>query len=120
MLVVALILVPATALLVTVPVWIERQAAARDAAANAARAAVVQAEPAVVGSMVSGTEQAWGLAPGTLAWSARGEPGGRAGTFTVEVTVELPAVNLPLLGPIGAVDWTTSHSEPVPVHRSGR
>ncbi|MCP5028951.1 MAG: hypothetical protein GY929_21975 [Actinomycetia bacterium] len=117
-LVVGLLLVPATILLAAVPVWVERQDAARDAAAVAARAAVAEGDVAVVATAVADVESAWGLAPSALVWSAQGDPGGRGGSFTVAVTVELPAIDLPVLGSFGAVEWTTSHTERVPAHRS--
>ncbi|MCP3911205.1 MAG: hypothetical protein GY713_09650 [Actinomycetia bacterium] len=117
-LVVAVLLVPVTMLLATVPVWIERQAGARDAATAAARSAIIQADPAAVAGAVTAAEQAWGLPPGSLSWAAEGQPAGRTGVFTVMVTVELPAIDLPMLGPIGAVGWTTSHSESVPAYPS--
>jgi hypothetical protein len=117
-LVVSLLLIPATTMLATVPGWIERQAAARDAAAGAARAAVMAGDRSTVAVMVSSAESAWGLDPGGLVWTTSGDPAGRSGVFTVEVTVELPGVELPGLGPIGGVGWTTAHSESVAAHRS--
>lgn len=106
-----LILIPFGLLIVTVPTWVERQTAGRDAAAELARAIVTDSDSnsAIVASIESGYE----LPTGTLRPNISGEsiPGE---SVTVEVVVAMPAVDLPLFGSFGSVSWAVEHTERYP------
>lgn len=115
-LVFGLLLVPFGMLVISAPVWVERQTAARDAAAEAARHLVLDAgsDGRSADQIVREIEAGYGLAPGTLWLELPEGVVGPGETLSVRVTVEIPAVSLPIFGGIGAVDWTAEHSERSP------
>ncbi len=117
--VLGLILVPFGMLVLSIPTWVERQAAARDAAGEVARAAVA-ADPAFDPvSLVALTEQAYGLPAGSLTGSVEiGQSGGDAAIASV--SVEIPAVSLPMFGDLGSVTWTAEHVERRPDYGADR
>lgn len=115
---VALLLVPVVLLVVSLPRWSERQGVARGAAREAARVVGLRGwcdEPTAAGTVRQIAIDA-GLAPSALRLvldCVPSEAVPRGGTVTARVTVEMPALDLPVLGSAVAWTWTAGHREPV-------
>jgi len=115
---VGVLLFPIAVLVLTVPAWSERQAAARAVAREIARAAAQSGvcDPGRAARIA--TEMADGLGIGealggaTISCAA-GRPLPRGGEVTATVTVRMPVVAIPGLVTVSAFAWTTSHREPV-------
>ncbi len=115
-----LVILPFALLILTIPQWVERQTAARDAAAEIGRWSVVQ--PGGDGGgradaevLLRRIEAAHGLRPGALALV--GDPAGSlapGSAVTVRVSVDLPGPTVPGLGALGLGRWTAEHTERVP------
>lgn len=120
--VIGLILIPFGMLALSASTWVERQTAARDAAAEMARFFVVESADGGTSAeaVVRRIEAGYGLAPGSLRASVPtgGFVPGEA--VTVAVTVEVPALSLPLFGDVGSVDWTAEHTERFPDYGADR
>lgn len=119
--VIGLILIPFGVMVLSAPTWVERQTAARDAAAESARLIVTSSDEVSTtpAELIRRIELGYGLPSGSLVMS---NPTGRlapGGTVTVVVTVEIPALSLPILGTVGSVDWTAEHTERVPDYGAG-
>lgn len=109
--------------------WLEHRVVARAAAAEAARAAVVNLDLATGEAMAMSVITAHGLDPGSarLGWcgSSPAAIGASAGLCPLArgssavATVELwvPLLNTPW-GPVGGLWASASHSEPVDLYRS--
>ena len=116
-----LLVFPVTILVVSLPVWIERQSAARVAVQEAARELVLAdswAEGTRRGALVA--EQVasnHGIPPGEVSVGFRGELE-RGAAVTALVTVRMPALVLPAIGAVGEWSWTVSHTEQVDLSRS--
>lgn len=123
-LIVCLLLLPFAMLVLTIPTWVERQMAARDAAGELARLLVVTEVDVDSGprlaALLARIEVSHGLAVGALrlaeAPSGSLTPGDQ---ITVRVSVDLPGPSVPMLGDLGTGSWTASHTERVPDYRSG-
>lgn len=115
-LILGLILIPFGLLVITIPTWVERQAAARDAAGELARSLVVEGGPST--DLIAAIEEGYQLPPGTLRPFVSGDsvPGH---SVTVEVAVSMPAVELPVFGSFGHLSWTASHTERYPDYAEG-
>lgn len=105
----------------TFPGWVERTQAARAAADEAARTMVL-ADSWDTGStraqlVVDETATNHGFDPGDLSLALDGD-WGRGAEITAHVTVAIPAVDLPLLGQIGSMTRTVSHTERIDQYRS--
>lgn len=113
-LVVALVLIPLGMLVLSVPTWVERQHAATEAAAEAARAAVTgSGDPlAEARLVVEQVAAGHGLPRGALRLQLT--EAGRGGPVTARVTVAIPAARLPGLADLAAVEWTATHTERYP------
>ena len=115
-----LILVPALGV-ASLPAWLQRTNMAHVAAMQAARAVVVAADPAVGEArgrqLVQEIAANHGVDPSTVSVSFSGSTDPR-GAVRAEITVQLPALAIPLLGTIGSKQWTTSHTELVDIYRS--
>ena len=115
-LVIGLVLIPLGLLVLAVPTWVERQEAATEAAAEAARAVVTATGPqdraTVARAVVEEVAASHGLPPGSLRLELQNS--GRGQALTARVTVEIPMAPLPGLGRLPAVDWTATHSERFP------
>ena len=120
--VIGLILIPFGMLALSASTWVERQTAARDAAAESARYLVVSGAggSASPESIVRQVELGYNLPPGTLRASIPADGFAPGESVTVEVTVEVPALSLPILGGVGSVDWTTQHTERFPDYGADR
>ena len=118
---VALLLVPVIFLVLSFPLWVERQSMAKVAAQEAARAVVV------ANDTDSGTEAGTtlvqeiarnhGVDPSEVSVSYDGSTT-RGSAVTATVGVTLPALSFPGLGSLGSVRWSTRHSELVDQYRS--
>jgi len=115
-LVLGLILIPFGLLILSFPTWVERQTAARDAAAESARYLLLNGEGGTrtPEQIVAQVEAGYDLPPGTLTISVPAVTALPAESMTVRVTVAIPAASLPIFGGIGEVDWTTEHTERMP------
>lgn len=116
-----LLLVPIAAMVMLLPRWSERQTLARDAAATAARIAVLEADPGK--AMSAGEEAVVQTAANfdvdrndlSIEWSGDLS---RGGSVTATVSVRMPAVVFPGLGTVDAWSWSSSHTERVDDYRS--
>jgi len=117
----ALLVLPITLIVLTVPTWLARQNAARLAAQQAARVAVVSGSPDQGRKAARTVATDAGLDPAknlTVAY----EPGSsfaRGGLVTVKVTVQTPAAFIPFVGGVGSFPMTATFSERVDLYRSG-
>jgi hypothetical protein len=107
---------------VTIPTWIEEQAAARAAADEAARA-VVTADSCSEGQargaeLVRDVEEAHGLDAGDLQLSWGPCSLSRGSRVTAHVHFQVAAVSLPLGIEAGSFGRTVSHTESVDLYRS--
>ena len=105
----ALLLLPIAVIVMVVPQWPERQtvatAAAKEAATLYATAETPQAGEEAAQAAVDRTAANYGLDGLAL------ELGGswcRGCTVTADVTVTIPAVQVPFIGTIGNTSWTAS------------
>lgn len=126
------LLLPIAILVLSLPTWLELRTVASVAAQEAAREAVLAdtADAATVAgrAMVATIAVNHGLDRGALAlcYAADGDPCAervasleRGDAVTTRVTVDLPALNFPLLGAaLHAVPYTASHTEHVDRYRS--
>lgn len=112
----------AAMVVMTIPTWIERQAAARAAADEAARAVVVAdscgAGQARAAELVRDVEQAYDLGAGDLSLGWSGCSLERGARVTAHVTYTVAAVSLPLGVEVGSFSRTVSHTENVDLYRS--
>ncbi len=115
--VLGLIVVPFALLVLQLPIWVQHQAAAEDAAAEVTRLMAVHGHGndngADISQLTAAIESSRGLKPGTLHASvnASGRPGE---PITVSVTVDIPTLTLPVFGVIGQATWTAAHTERQP------
>ncbi len=120
--VIGLVLIPFGMLAISASTWVERQTAARDAAGEAARALVVAGPESTItpALVVQEIEAGYGLPAGTLRAEVPAAAVVPGESITVVVTVEIPALALPILGDIGSVDWTAEHTERFPDYGADR
>ncbi len=107
--VLGLIVIPFALLVLQLPVWVERQAAANEAASEMARALAVGSvlDP---GAILDAVATSYQVPPGALTLTGM-EDGGPGQPITVGVAVEIPVLRLPVFGTIGQRSWTVMHSE---------
>lgn len=111
--VLGLIVMPFALLVLQLPIWVQHQAAADDAAGEAARLVVAHGVDADTATLVAAIEASRGLPAGAL--HVEVESGGRPGDpVTARVVVDMPTITLPVFGVIGRSSWATSHTERVP------
>ena len=122
---VAVLVLPVALLVLTFPRWSERQVTARviarEVARRAARDGVCDRDAArALGAAMA---RNLGVAPSEVSVDlACPEGAGLAPGSDVEarVTVAMPAVQVPVLGPVGAWSWTARHREPVDRYASAQ
>lgn len=116
-----LLLLPMALLVITVPVWPERQTVARAAAIEASRSAVLAdswEDGVDAGNeAVAQAARNYGLDPSDLSVKWEGSFG-RGEAVTAAVTVRMPALVLPGLTTVEAWTWTARHTERVDDYRS--
>lgn len=117
---VGLLLLPMAVVVLSFPAWVERQGMARSAAEEAARAVALasdtEAGVAAGEGLVAEIARNHGIDPATMSVRFEGEAV-RGGEVRAIVTVQLPALRFPGMGSVGAVDWSTSHTELVDQYR---
>jgi hypothetical protein len=115
---VALLVLPVALVVLALPEWSSRQALARLAARDAARAATLAGwcDPAASARAVDQLARAAGLPAGALRVvldCADGASLPRDGSVTARVTVSMPAITVPMVGAVPGWSWTAVHREPV-------
>lgn len=115
------LVLPVALLVVSVPVWSETQTTARVAAQQAARAAALAPDHAA--AVHAATEAAAAVVANhgrDLRAPVRvtTEPGAPQPQVRATVTVPMPAVALPLLADLTAIDWSVSSTQPIDLYRS--
>lgn len=118
---IGLLLIPTACLVITFPTWSERQLVARNAARESARklatAPTWAAGTGAADRSIQETAVDAGLVPGALRSTYAGSLD-RGDTVTVAVTIDIPAVVLPLFGATGGWTYTATHKEWVDRFRS--
>lgn len=118
---VGLLLLPTACLVITFPTWSERQLIARNAARESARrvatAPTWASGTAAADRSIQATAVDAGLVPESMHSTYTGSLD-RGGTVTVSVTIDIPAVVLPIFGPTGGWAYTATHKEWVDRYRS--
>ena len=117
---VGLLLLPISMIVMLVPQWPERQTIARAAAKDAASVYSNAVDPVIGAEQArASVEQAAvnaGLAPGALTVELVGE-WCRACTVTAHVTVDIPAVDIPMMGAVGSFTWSASSAARIDDYR---
>jgi hypothetical protein len=117
----ALFLIPAALLVITIPAWPERQTVARAAASEAARTVVMAGswDSGVASAQAAVREAAanQGIDPGDISLDVDGSLQ-RGATVIAAVTVTMPALVVPGLESVGSWSWTARHAERVDDYRS--
>lgn len=117
---VGLLLLPISMVVMLVPQWPERQtvarAAAKDAATVYANAPDIESGVELARASVEQAALNHGLAAGSLTVELGGE-WCRSCTVTATVTVDIPAVDVPLAGTVGSFTWTASSSARIDDYR---
>jgi hypothetical protein len=118
---VAVLVLPVALLVLSLPVWAEHQATARAIAREVGRTiarddvcdlAQARATAEIMGGNL-------GLDRGEVHVDldcAQGLPLAPGGSVRVEVTVAMPALEVPGIGRVGGWSWTARHTEPVDVY----
>jgi hypothetical protein len=115
---IGLLVLPVALLVLTLPGWSERQSTARSIAREVARdgARASQCDLDRARALAAMMAENLGL-PGDDVQAHLDCPPGvplDGGTdLAAEVTVKMPAVQVPLIGAVGEWDWTARHREPV-------
>jgi len=122
---IGLLLVPVACLVLTMPTWSERK--------TTARAVVREVARVIASTGVCDAESAQGLTEimarnlGLPDGDARVEIQCRPGVelepgseLEAAVTVRMPAVDIPGIGPVGEWSWTARHKQPVDRYGSAR
>jgi hypothetical protein len=114
----ALLVFPVALLVASLPGWFDRQSLARQAARDAARAVALDGtcRPEVASGAAAKITEGGGLDPSEVSVELECDTGSaleRDGVVTARVTVDMPAVAVPLVGSVGAWKWTAAHREPV-------
>ena len=116
-----LLLLPMAMLVMLLPQWPERQtvarAAAKDAATVLANSPDADAGAELARAVVEQAAVNHGLPPGSMTVEFAGD-WCRACMVTATVTVDIPAVDVPAVGTVGAFTWSASSSARVDDFRS--
>ncbi len=117
---VGLLLLPISMIVMLVPQWPERQTVARAAAKDAASVYANASDPSTGAELaqasVGQAAANAGLDPGALTLELVGE-WCRACTVTAHVTVDIPAVDIPMIGTAGAFAWSASSAARIDDYR---
>jgi cytochrome c-type biogenesis protein CcmH/NrfG len=122
---VAVLVLPVALLVLTFPRWSERQVTARVIAREVARRSARDGVCELGAARALGATMArnLGVAPGEVSVELACVDGAAlaAGSdVEAQVTVAMPAVQLPGVGAVGAWSWTARHREPVDRYASAR
>jgi hypothetical protein len=115
---VALLLFPVALLVASLPGWFDRQSVARQAARDAARAVVLDGtcRDDIASAAALRIARGGGLEPSEVSVEldcVAGTALERDHSISAHVTVDMPAVSVPLIGSVGAWRWTAGHTEPI-------
>jgi hypothetical protein len=115
---ISLLVLPVALLVIALPGWSERQSTARTIAREVARDAARSSTCDLDGAqrLAATMAENLGLRPEDVQVRLDCVAGDAldAGTdLSADVTVSMPAVQIPLVGAVGAWDWTARHREPV-------
>jgi hypothetical protein len=115
---VAVLVLPVALLVLTFPRWSERQVTARvigrEVARRAARDGICDRDEAR--ALAATMARNLGISPADVAVELSCADGGAlapGADVEATVTIAMPAVQVPGLGPVGAWSWTARHREPV-------
>lgn len=125
------LVLPVALLVLSLPTWADTHTMARTAAREAARTVVLASDPTDTAALAAGRTAAATVARnhgGTLTgapvfdWEHEAVAGSE-GTLTqphvtVTVTVEMPALAIPLMGEWASFGWSVTHREPLDLYRS--
>ncbi len=118
---VGLLLLPIAMLVMSLPSWPERQtvatAAAKEAASIYANAPTPEEGALRAEAAVDQATTNHGLPAGAMRLTLRGD-WCRGCTVTASVTVEIPALVVPFIGDVAAVDWTADSAARIDDYRS--
>jgi hypothetical protein len=118
---VCLLLLPIAMIVMLLPQWPERQtvatAAAKDAATIYANASDPSTGAELAASSVAQAAANYGLPAGSLTVQLGGE-WCRACTVTADVTVDIPAIDVPMVGTVGSFTWTATSTARIDDYRS--
>ncbi len=117
---VGLLLLPISMIVMLVPQWPERQTVARAAAKDAATVYANAPDMATGAELARASVEQAAANHGLPTRSLTVELGGewcRACTVTANVTVDIPAVDVPLVGTVGSFTWSASSSARIDDYR---
>ncbi len=119
----ALLVLPITLLVASIPTWFDRQATARAVARDVAREEAVNQRCDAAMARRAGAEAAagFGIDPEEIEVTLDCRDGTRlprGGTVTAYVEIAVPAVVVPGLGRIGGFRWSVGHTQPVDPYAS--
>jgi hypothetical protein len=114
----ALLVFPVALMVASLPGWFDRQSIARQAARDAARAVVLDGtcRAEVASAAAARIAAGSGLESGAVHVEldcVAGTALERDRFVTARVSVDMPAVSVPLIGSVGAWRWTAGHTEPI-------
>ena len=120
---VGLLLFPVALLVLTLPSWSERQTTARAVAREVGRVVAIRGvcDRARAVETAAAMAKNMGLAPAEFDVDLDCGDGARlrrGSDLGIAVTVQVPAVDIPGIGSVGAWSWTARHREPVDQYRS--
>ena len=120
---IGLLVFPVAALVMTLPGWSERQAAARQVAREVARFTAVSGSCDVAAAQrhAQAGVRGLGLDPSDIEVALDCDAGAslaRGGGLTARVGIHMPAVAIPGIMALGAWHWTAAHTEVVDPYRS--
>ncbi len=114
---VGLLVVPVALLVLTMPGWFDRQMAARSIARETARTVVLhgRCSQQVADRLAEEMAPNYGLGPADVRVRLRcaGDPLPAGSELEADVSVVMPAVEIPGIGAVRAWAWTARHREPV-------
>jgi hypothetical protein len=120
---VGLLLIPVALLVMTIPTWSERQATARAIVREVARSTAVAGicDTGTADGLTDTMAANLGIDPAQVHVSLdclSGQRLPRDGEVTAEVTVQMPAIQVPGITNVPGWRWAAQHREPVDPYRS--
>lgn len=116
---IAFLILPVSLLVLTLPVWAERQSMTRVSAREASRAYVVTADQNAAQEAVFEIADNQGVGRGNVTVTFDGNPREAGAIVRATVTTKVPALKIPLLNAqMAEFELTDSHAEVVDLYRS--
>lgn len=116
-----LLVIPVLLLVLSLPTWEARTVDARDAASAAARAIVTSdswSDGVATANQVVGEISTTDGLPGEDLTATYAGSLDRGGTVSAQVTVTIPAAEIPLIGSVGSVHYSATSTDLVDEYRS--